>query len=182
MTTKVPSMKASDEATQEELEMAKKQGRVLGEALDHMVGEVATDGQEKQVGPYLVAYAVEEAEGMYHKQDGELVWQPPESENIHVEVSVRDAADGRFVPNLNIHVRLIDSNENDVGYHKQPFVWHPWLYHYGRNWQVPGDGDYTMEIHIEAPDFPRHDKKNGQRYAEDVAVRFAPVKIETGQE
>lgn len=181
MSVKTPPMKTSDEATKEQLEMAKEQGEVFGKALNHMVTAVASDGQEKQAGPYRVAYAVEDAEGMYHRQNGELVWQEPEEENIHIEVSVRDAADGRFLPNLNIHVRLIDSNKNDVGYHRQPFVWHPWLYHYGRNWQIPDDGDYTMEIHIEAPDFPRHDEKNGQRYAEDVDVRFSTVKIETGQ-
>jgi hypothetical protein len=119
---------------------------------------------------------------MYHMKNGELVWQEPNKENIHIEVAVRDAADGRFIPNLNVHVRLIDSSGNDVGYHKQPFVWHPWLYHYGRNWLVSSDGMYEMQIHIEAPDFPRHDEKNGQRYANDVDVTFANVKIEAGQE
>ncbi len=181
MTTTTPTMRESDEATREQLNMAKEQGNTLEKALKHMIGEVASDGQEKEAGPYLVSYAVEEAEGMYHLQDGKLVWQEPEEENIHIEVAVRDAADGRFIPNLNIHVRLIDSSGTDVGYHQQPFVWHPWLYHYGRNWQVPADGDYEMHIEIEAPDFPRHDKKNGQRYAEDVEVLFSPVKIKTGK-
>lgn len=177
-----PPMKSSDEATTKELEMARKQGEVLGEALDHMVGEVANDGQEKIVGDYRVSYAVEEAEGLYHMENGELVWQEPEKENVHVEVGVRDASDGRFIPNLNVHVRLINSNGDDIGYHRQPFLWHPWLYHYGRNWHVPKDGDYRMHIHIEAPDFPRHDKKNGKRFAEDVDVEFATVKIKTGQD
>ena len=174
-----PTMKVSDEATQEQLEMAQAQGQVMGKALHHMIGEVASDGQEKVTGPYLVSYAIEQAEGMYFLKNGDLVWQEPEAENIHVEVAVRDAADGRFIPYLNIHVRLIDSQNNDVGYHQQPFVWHPWLYHYGRNWHVPEDGDYRLEIDIKTPDFPRHDKKNGQRYGEDVEVVFAPVKIET---
>lgn len=180
MTTK-PPMKVSDEATKEELEMAQEQGRVLGKALNHMVQEVADDGQEKTVGDYLVGYAVEEAEGMYVYQDGQLVWQEPQAENVHLEVSVRDAADGRFIPDLVIHARLIDRNGNDVGLHRQPYIWHPWLYHYGRNWQVPGDGDYTLQVRIEAPNFPRHDKKNGKRFAEEIEVTFSPVKIKTGQ-
>ncbi|MCA9875651.1 MAG: iron transporter [Anaerolineales bacterium] len=173
-----PPMQASDEATKDELDLAREQGRELNKALNHMVSQVADDGQEKQVGDYLVSYAVEGAEGMYHLENGELVWRAPEKENIHVEVGVRDAADGRFVPNLVIHARLIDSQNNDVGYHRQPYVWHPWLYHYGRNWYVPEAGDYRLEIHIQAPDFPRHDKKNGRRYAKDVDVEFSPVKIE----
>jgi len=173
-----PTMRKSDEATKEQLEMARDQGRMMGKALDHMVGQVADDGQEKKVGDYLVSYAVEDAEGMYHLENGELIWREPEEENIHLEVGVRDAADGRFIPNLIIHARLVDSENNDAGYHRQPFVWHPWLYHYGRNWHIPKEGDYRLEIHIEAPDFPRHDKRNGQRYADDVDVEFSPVKIE----
>jgi hypothetical protein len=180
--TEKPPMQESDEATAAQLEMAREQGRALSKAHDHMVEEVASDGGVKQAGPYLVSYAVEEAEGMYHLENGELVWREPEEENLHVEVAVRDAADGRFIPNLTVHVRLIDSNGNDVGYHRQPFVWHPWLYHYGRNWRVPEEGDYRMQINIKAPDFPRHDEKNGRRYAKDIDVEFTSVKIETGQE
>lgn len=174
--------KPSGEATEEQLAMAKNQGEVLEKALNHMLTEVATDGQEKHAGPYLVSYAVEEAEGMYHLEGDELVWREPEEKNAHVEVAVRDAADGRFIPGLNIYVRLRDEEHNEIGCHRQPFVWHPWLYHYGRNWQVPGDGNYHLEIHIEAPDFPRHDEKNGRRYATDVGVEFSPIKIETGQD
>lgn len=178
---KKPPMEPSDEAKPEELKMAEEQGRSVERALNHMVSRVAEDGKEKQVGDYLVGYAVEEAEGLYHMENGKLVWREPQEENIHVEVSVRDAADGRFIPNLTVHARLVDGKGNDVGMHRQPFLWHPWLYHYGRNWKVPGDGDYTLHIRIEAPDFPRHDKKNGQRYAEDVEAEFHPVKIKTGQ-
>jgi hypothetical protein len=69
-----------------------------------MITEVADMGEEKRAGPYLVGYAIEKAEGMYQPGDnGELVWHEPEEENLHLEVSVRDAADGRFIPELTIH-------------------------------------------------------------------------------
>lgn len=172
--TQIPS----DEANEKQLALARKQGDALAAALQHMVTEVADDGEEIHHEPYLIGYAVERPEGMWHMQEsGELVWREPDEENVHLEVSVRDAADGRFVPALNVHARLIDSQGNDIGLHRQPFVWHPWLYHYGRNWIVPQGGDYTLQVRIEAPDFPRHDKKNGQRYAEDVEVTFSSVKI-----
>src|SRR5690606_16388393 len=138
MSTK-PPMKISEEADQKQLDMAKEQGNVYIQALRHMANEVADDGGEKPVGDYIVAYAIEDAEGMYWLQDGELQWQEPDA-NIHIEVSVRDASDHRFIPNLNIMVTLIDADGNDVGRHEQPFVWHPWLYHYGRNWQVEKSG------------------------------------------
>jgi hypothetical protein len=174
-----PPVVTSDEATQDELDMARHQGDVFGDALDHMITSVADRGEEIHAGPYLVSYAIEEAEGMYEPdENGELVWQEPENENVHLEVSVRDAADGRFIPELTVHARLINSRGVDVGMHRQHFIWHPWVYHYGRNWHVEKSGDYSLEVRIEAPTFARHDKKNGKRYAEDVEVTFSPVKIE----
>ncbi len=146
-----------------------------------MAGKEAHDGGEQAAGDYLIGYAVEEAEGMYLMQDGELVWHQPEDENVHVEVSVRDRADGRFVPGLTVHATLIDAAGNELGTHRQAFLWHPWLYHYGRNWKVPGDGAYRLRVQIASPDSPRHDKTNGRRFAEPVEVEFADVSIETGQ-
>lgn len=168
----------SDEATEKELEMAQNQGQVFGNALEHMITNVADDGQEKKVGPYLIGYAIEKAEGMYNPdENGDLIWAEPEEENIHVEVSVRDAADGRFIPALDVHARLINSQGDNIGTHKQPYIWHPWVYHYGRNWAVEKGGDYTLEIEIKMPAFPRHDKKNGTRFAKDISTSFSQVKI-----
>ena len=76
---------------------------------------------------------------------------------------------------------LFDEHDKQIGSHEQPFLWHPWLYHYGRNWHVPGDGNYKLAVQVEPPTFMRHDKKNGKRYAEPVEVIFPKVKIETGQ-
>lgn len=117
---------------------------------------------------------------MYHLVDGELRWEEPEEENVHVEVAVRDGADGRFIPGLTVYATLIDGSGDEVGTHQQPFLWHPYLYHYGRNWVVPGDGEYTLRVQIDAPDFMRHDEVNGKRFAEPVDVEFTGVKIQTG--
>ena len=174
-------MKQSDEANEKQLQMALDQGRHYKAALDHMAQEEAEDGGEIHVGDYIVAYAVEHAEGMYHMQNGALEWVEPGDENCHIEIAVRDAADQRFIPYLDITVDVLDAEGESVGSHSQPFVWHPWLYHYGRNWQVPGDGEYTLKVNIQAPEFPRHDEKNGERYADDVNVEFEGVQIKTGQ-
>lgn len=178
--TNVPPMKASDEATLEQLELAKRQGEALGMAVQQMTQQEA-HGEERVAGDYLIGYAVEDAEGMYMLQAGELVWYDPREENAHIEISVRDAADGRFIPGLTVRLSVFDSDDNEVGTHIQPFIWHPWLYHYGRNWVLPGDGLYTFHVYIEAPDFPRHDRANGRRYAESVEIEFTGVQIETGQ-
>lgn len=173
-------MTPSNEATKEQLQMASEQGKTFTKALNHMINQEA-HGEEKQVDDYIIGYAVEHAEGMYQLQGGELVWYEPREENAHIEISVRDAADGRFIPGLKVRLTVLDENEKEVGTHIQPFLWHPWLYHYGRNWIIPEDGNYTFHVYIEAPDFPRHDKTNGKRYATSPEVDFQNVKIETGQ-
>lgn len=111
-----PPLQSSDEATQEQLQLAIEQGDAYQKALDSMVSKEA-HGSEMRAGEYLVGYAVEEAEGMYHWMDGKLHWQDPQDENVH----------------------------------------------------------------IEPPDFMRHDKKNGLRFREPVEVEFSNVKLETGQ-
>ena len=116
-----------------------------------------------------------------HMRNGQLEWRDPQNENAHVEVVVRDAADGRFLPGLTVYATLIDHNGIEIATHQQPFLWHPWLYHYGRNWRVPGNGTYTLRVRIEPPEFMRHDKTNGKRFAEPVELAFDDVTIQTGQ-
>ncbi len=173
-------MQVSEEASEEELHVARLQGDAYGRALEVMTTKVAHDGGEKRSGDYLVGYAVEEAEGMYRLED-DLVWQEPDEENVHLEVTVRDAADGRFVPGLRVEATLIDPSGDDVGSHEQPFLWHPMLYHYGRNWRVPGDGDYTLRVKVFPATFMRHDRINGRRFGELMEVEFTGVKVKTGQ-
>lgn len=93
-----------------------------------------------------------------------------------------DAADGRFIPYLTIYATLTPRGGEAVGPTEIPFVWHPGVYHYGKNLKVPGDGRYTLHIRIEPPTFMCHDEVNGKRYAETVEVTFENVNIETGQE
>lgn len=176
-----PPMTPSDEATDDELDLAREQGGVYVSALEHMVDEVADGGGEKQAGEYVVAYAHEEAEGMYAFRDGELVWSEPDG-NIHIEISVRDGSDGRFVPGLDVHLTVLDADGNEVGSRPMPFLWHPWLYHYGRNWQIPGPGRYSLRVRIEPPTFMRHDRENGRRFAEQVVVTFEDVELAPGDE
>lgn len=178
VTKEKPPMKTSDEAKKDQLEMARRQGEAYVKALKEMANKEADDGGEKRAGQYVVAYAVEKAEGMYQQKNGELRWTEPENENCHVEVSVRDAADNRFIPGLTVHVRLVDENGEEVGRHRQPFLWHPWLYHYGLNWRIPAPGAYTLRVRIEPPTFMRHDRENGRRFAEEVLVEFDGVDLE----
>lgn len=180
-TTQTPPMDPdTSEATSRQLDLARAQGDAYGAALRHMTQQVAHDGGEQRAGDYDIGFAVEEAEGMYAWVDGALEWRAPTRENAHVEVSVRDAADGRFVPGLTVFVSLTTSDGVLVGTHRQPMLWHPMLYHYGRNWELPGDGSYTMLVRVQPPEFMRHDEVNGLRFVHPVEVEFTGVRIRTG--
>lgn len=177
---RTPPMSTSPESDEKQLNLAREQG----EALQHAVVEMTKDeahGSERPAGDFLVGYAVEDAEGLHRLRDGKLHWEEPTTENAHFEVVVRDGADRRFIPGLNVTLTVLDENGKEIGTHHQPFLWHPWIFHYGRNWTLPGDGTYTLRVHVDLPDFPRHDKINGKRYEQPVDVEFANVKVKTGQ-
>lgn len=176
-----PPMRASEESNADQLRLARRQGEALQAALQAMDVESDSGVILRRAGDYEIGVAVEEAEGMWHLRDGELVWENPDEENCHVEVCVRDGADGRFVPGLGVTVTLVDPDGNELGSHDQPFLWHPWLYHYGRNWRVPEAGKYGVRVRVEPPTFMRHDHENGRRYLEPVEVEFEGVEIEPDQ-
>jgi hypothetical protein len=157
------------------------QGEAYGRALALVAGTFAHDGGEQQAGDYLIGYAVGGAEGTYEWVDGQLEWRDPVEENIHLRISVRDAGDGRFVPGLRVVVTLIDSDDVPVGSHAHPLVWHPVLYHYGRNWLVASDGEHVLRIEVDPPRFQRQDDVNGLRFMDTVAVEFPCVNIRRGR-
>lgn len=173
-------LKTSDEINEEQIKLVKKQGDAFQEALKNMTQDEA-QGQQMVAGDYIIAWANEKAEGMYVMQNGNLMWEEPKTQNTHLEITVCNAADGRFLPGLLVFVTLIEKNGNIVGTHQQSFLWHPWLFHYGRNWKVPNEGPYTLRIRVEAPDFPRHDKVNGKRFEQPVEVEFKNIKLELGK-
>lgn len=174
--------KPSDEADRNQIRMAEEEGKAYRKALDYMVNEVADNGALQICGDMIVGIAQERAEGMYHlTSPGHLEWREPPDANCHLEVSVSDAGDGRFIPYLEIRATLEKAGQR-IGPVEVPFVWHPGLYHYGINLKVPGDGAYTITVEIAPPRFMRHDKVNGKRYADPVTTIFRDFQVKTGHE
>ena len=175
-------LRPSDEVDDRHLDLARRAGELYQQAIDHMIEDVASTGDKTLTGEYVVGFAQEEAEGMYRMKGGRLEWmEPAEDENCHLEVVVADRADGRFLPGVEVHAG-IENDEGEIVEPTQiPFVWHPGLYHYGKNLTLPGDGEYTITISVKPPTFPRHDRENGNRYAEPVEIQFEGVEIETGR-
>lgn len=176
-----PEKEPSEEVDENQLQMARTEGEAYHSSATYMMTKVADNGDIKEVGDYFVGFAQEEAESMWELQgedDFELI--DPGENNCHIEVVVTDRADKRFVPSLDVTLTLEGEGET-VGPVEVPFLWHPGLYHYGRNLQVPGEGTYDLHIEIAPPTFKRHDKENGDRYGETVETTFEDVEITTGQ-
>ncbi|MGD9508417.1 MAG: iron transporter [Geminicoccaceae bacterium] len=177
------SERPSGEADRRQLELAAEEGDAYQRALTYMVEKVADTGGRKEAGQYIVGFAQERAEGMYHlRGEDDLQWVEPGDENCHLEIAVCDAGDRRFIPGLEIEAMLTAADGTRIGPFEVPFLWHPGLYHYGRNVEVPGDGHYTLTVKIAPPRFMRHDRANGRRYARTVEVTFENVRITTGKE
>lgn len=176
------SKTTSEEVDDRQLELARQAGDAYQAALEYMAEEVAHTGATRESGDYLVGIAQEEAEGLYAPTgDGDLEWREPDAENCHIEVAVCDADDGRFLPELDVSVTVLDGDETVASF--QPsFLWHPGLFHYGANITLPDDGEYTIRVQVDPPTFHRHDETNGRRYADGAAVTFEAVDVETGQD
>jgi uncharacterized protein involved in high-affinity Fe2+ transport len=177
-TQQLPPMVPSDEATKAQLRLAQRQGDAYAKAVEAMDKESGV--QLQRAGDYEIGLVAEKAEGMYHPRDAQLHWIEPQDDNVHFEVVVRDAADGRFVPNLRVLIRVDTADGQHIGIGEVPFVWHPWLFHYGANWRVPGEGDYRVWVRVEPPTFMRHDRENGRRYIEPAEADFT-IHITPGQ-
>lgn len=177
-----PEKQPSDEVDENQIQQSLTEGEAYQTSLAYMANTVAHDGGKTEAGEYIVGYAQEEAEPMYELVgEGEFELTEPDQENCHLEVAVADRADKRFVPYCDVSVELERDGET-AGPFELPFLWHPGVYHYGSNVEVPGPGTYDMHVTIEPPEFHRHDEQNGDRYGETVEVTFERVDIETGQD
>lgn len=161
--------------------LAVSQGDTYSLALDEMKDEDVS--ASLQIDDYIISLACENAEGMYMTdKEGRLSWMTPaDKENIHVEVVVQDKDDKRFIPHLDIFCKLYDEDKKEVANLHIPFIWHPFLFHYGMNTTIPRKGKYTAEITIKKPLFHRHDQTYGMRYQKDVTILLGPLLLTPGR-
>ena len=176
-----PEKQPSDEVDENQIQQSKTEGAAYQSSVLYMANSVANDGGRKTVDEYVIGYAQEEAEGMYHLAgEGEFEFVEPDGENCHLEVVVADAGDHRFVPYCDVSVTLERDGE-EHGPFELSFLWHPGVYHYGSNLELPESGTYDLHVTVEPPEFGRHDEQNGDRYGETAEVTFEDVDVETGQ-
>lgn len=162
--------------------LARAIGESYGRALRALAKE-AHDLKDRRDGAWDVAVAEEDAEGWWAPQANRQLRFTfgPGHPNAHLEVLPRDAKTGRFVPSLAVSVRLIPEHGRPVGAKAEPFMWHPWLYHYGENWRVPRSGLYRVKVHLDPPSYPLYGRSLGPDLAHSVDLEFDDVRVETGR-
>jgi uncharacterized protein involved in high-affinity Fe2+ transport len=168
-----------------QLARAQAEGATVQRAYYHMASSTATDGAQVRSGDYILAYADEFAEGYWYNEGKQLVYdtrvEASTEHNAHIEVAVLDALTGRFMPGLRVHATVLDPKGAEHGSHDVPFMWHPWLYHYGRNWLVPKSRkDYVLRVHVDPPAYRRYGRELGRRFAAPIDFEFPDVMIRTG--
>ena len=177
------SYRASDEASAEGLRLAREAGDAYQRMVRYFLEHIADNGATTTQGDYRIGIAVEKAEPLWRHCGGELTLdEPAKTANQHLEVIVTDAGDGRFIPELDIVATLFADDGSTVGAWDLPFLWHPTMFHYGRNVSIPRSGRYSVRLSIAMPTFARHDKVNGKRYEKPVLVEFADLRLEAGRE
>lgn len=181
LTSPGDTLPMSRHSPQDKEQIALLQGKAYQDALN-MMKDTVQSHKSYENNDMIVTLACEEAEGLYVPASSEeLKWKIPASKsNLHVEIIVQDTLDRRFIPNLDITLRIIDSNKSKDTY-KLPFLWHPFLFHYGKNIEIPGEGKYSFEVMIKQPTFGRHDEIRGNRYAQDTSIQFDDLYLKPGR-
>ena len=158
-------------------ELARKQGDALINSMNLHLEELVHT--VKKIDDYIVTVAFEGAEGMYRvEKDGEIGWvKPGKFGAMHAQIIIQDRDDKRFVPNLDVSVRIFDNEGTVISEEEAPFMWHPFVFHYGLETVLPDEGEYIIEVKINTPTFPRHTKNHGKRYQTTVTARLDPIKV-----
>lgn len=178
----------SSQPLSEEMEshqsLAKGPGKAYNNTLKEMYKQ-ANDGRDTITEDYRVTYAIEYAEGFWHYEKDKFRYMAENDmsgkTNAHVEVAVLDAKTGRFIYNLDVKATLKNDQGEIMGTLKEPFMWHPWLYHYGENWRVPKAGKYDLLVNIKPPSYRRYGKTYGNQFLKPVVINFNNIIIKTGQ-
>lgn len=172
-------------AETKELAQARQQGRAVMKTL-HEMWRQGTSGDLKRIGTYHLAVAVEYDEAYWYYPPGSntLTYKQDEEasteRNSHIEVAPLDSRTNRFIPVQHVTVTVYDRQGRPIGTHREHFMWHPWLWHFGKNWRVPDTGAYRLRVRFDAPTFRRYGRKAGRRFARPVDVMFGPLRIATG--
>ena len=170
--------------SREAMELAASEGSALDLPLAGMLRDPDASGSQIRSGDYKVSVVVQRARGDWEDRDGKLMFISPDSDIgpiAHMDVLVRDAASGRLVPGLSVRATILDSRKRAIDTYSMPFMWHPWMSHYGLNVPVPGNGRYTVRVRAEAPGFRRYGSSALKKFNKAIDAEVRGVRFVTAE-
>ncbi|MBA0124351.1 iron transporter [Haloechinothrix sp. YIM 98757] len=146
----------------------------------HLAEEIADEGGQTESGPWRIGYIVEPAEGWYASEgDDTRFREPAGDETHHIEVVPFEADSGRVVPDVPIRVEILDGDGQVVDANDLDFFYGE-AFHYGNNFAVPEQGEYTLRVTLEPPRFLRHGEQDEDpALTEGAEVEFTDVQLES---
>jgi hypothetical protein len=136
--------------------------------------EVSAEGGETTSGPWRIAYIVEPAEPWFV---GARFREPAPGETHHIEILPIEAATGRLVPEVPIHLEVLDEGGRVVD-EKDLNLYYAEFFHYANNFEIPEDGSYDLRATIDPPTLLRHgEQADGPPLAEGAKVTFEDVEL-----
>ncbi len=148
------------------------------ERLLHFALEEQEFAGHKVAGDFLIAYKADFACWLSYPETGSPIWNSPGKNNARISIGVFDRDNLHLVHGLDVTVTVFDERGNPVGTQKHPFLYRPHHNQYGENWQLPGDGKYTIQVRIEVPE--NHHRWESKTYTSPVTAVFPNVEVCTG--
>ena len=143
--------------------------------------EIKDAGGQTTVGPWRIAYIVEAAEPWYHAEGGQQHFREAAAgETHHIEIIPIEAATGRIVADVPIHLEVVDAAGTVVEGKALNFYYGK-FFHYANNFSIPKAGTYTLRAKLGPPTFLRHGEANEEpALAHGAEATFTGVELKTG--
>lgn len=164
------------------IKLSRAEGKAVGSSIASVLRERPVNSLQRQSGDYTVAVLIGPAQGAWAPQNSRLSYLPAD-ESVgpinNIEVSIRDAATGRVLPDLNVRATIIDSRKKEIDTYVMPFVWSPRMDGYRLNVAVPGSGRYTIQVRAATPAFRRYGSSAVRQFKRPVSVEFRGLRFVT---
>ena len=153
--------------------LARREGTAMDRPLRDLARRTDVSGSQIRSGDYEVAVVVQRARGYWEARDGKLRYRRADN-NVgpiaHIDVSIRDATTGRFLPDLKVRATVLNSRNKEIDTYVLPFMWHPWMNHYGLDVAEPGPGRYAIRVRAEPPAFRRYGSTALRKFNQPINV------------
>lgn len=167
----IPPHAVGNEANEEQLALAVRQGQAYRRAVDWELAGAAWSARAR-AGDQLVFAAISPAEGGWAPAAGGLAWTDPAAGQAHLRVFLADGADGRFVPGARVHARFFDAAGRLLAGQVLEAGIYPLTPAYGGDLSLPA-GARTLAITVDPLPMRRHDPYNGDRFFAQADAVFS---------